>query len=492
MNTMNERSFLVPARWILMPLVVLLFGLGLAIRLYDITDLPLDFHPTRQLFSALKARGMYYQSLPDVPDWQREMAERQWKTKVTVEPPLLELLTVVTYRVTGEQLWVARAYSALFWVLGGIFLFSLARELASLDGALTSLAFYLLLPYGITASRSFQPDPLMVMLILAFWWLVYRWGKEPAWKWAVLAGLVGGFAILVKLVAAFFVIGGALGALLGRYRVRDLIRKPQVWGMIALGALPGAAYVVYGVFVSGFLTQQFGGRFIPALLIDPVFYLRWAGKIDLVVGHILFALGLLGLLFFVEREKRIFAFGIWASYFTYGLVFDYHISSHDYYSLPLIPIVALSLAPLADRAFGSLLEVTRKTRLLRVLAVLVLLYAVTLTLWDVRSEMKSVDYRPEAAKWAEIGDILGHRGGVVALTEDYGSRLAYWGWQNATFWPTYGDVQYHTVLRGGTNDFEQRFDKEVRGKAFFLLTKMDELDYQPELKEKLSGYSIYA
>lgn len=491
-KTKEERSFLAPSRWILILLVMLLFGLGLAIRLYDITDLPLDFHPTRQLFSALKARGMYYQTLPDIPEWQRDMALNQWKTKVTVEPPLLEILAVATYRFTGENLWVARIYSIIFWLAGGVFLFSLAKELTSRDGALAALAFYLFLPYGIFASRSFQPDPLMVTLILVFWRLIYRWSKQPAWKWAILAGLIGGIAILVKLVAVFFVIGGALGALLGRHRVRELASKPQVWSVIGLGILPGAVYVIYGVLISGALTQQFSGRFMPALLISPAFYLNWAGMIDNVTGHMLFVLGLLGALFFISREKRIFALGIWTAYFFYGLFFNYHISSHDYYSLPLIPIVALSLAPLADKMLGTLLDVTRGARFLRVVALISIAYLLTLTLWDARSEMKSVDYRPQAEMWAEIGEIFDHRGGgVIALTDDYGSRMAYWGWQSGSLWPTYANQQY-SILRSGQNDFDQNFEKQIGDRSFFLLTKMDELDYQPYLKEKLFSYQIYA
>ena len=44
--------------------LVLIFGAALAIRLYDLTDLPLDFHPTRQLVSFIKARGFYYKTKP--------------------------------------------------------------------------------------------------------------------------------------------------------------------------------------------------------------------------------------------------------------------------------------------------------------------------------------------------------------------------------------------------------------------------------------------
>ena len=61
-------------RLTLLVTVLVLLGLGLAIRLYDLTDLPLDFHPTRQLLSGLKARGMFYQGTSILPDWQRKMA----------------------------------------------------------------------------------------------------------------------------------------------------------------------------------------------------------------------------------------------------------------------------------------------------------------------------------------------------------------------------------------------------------------------------------
>ncbi|MBK9600225.1 MAG: hypothetical protein IPO36_00010 [Anaerolineales bacterium] len=74
--------------------------------------------------------------------------------------------------------------------------------------------------------------------------------------------------------------------------------------------------------------------------------------LNIVIGGIALMLGLLGL-FFLENEKRRFFLGLWAGYALFGIYFNYHISSHDYYSLPLIPIVALSLAPLAEWFFTN-------------------------------------------------------------------------------------------------------------------------------------------
>jgi hypothetical protein len=79
-------------------------------------------------------------------------------------------------------------------------------------------------------------------------------------------GLIGGFAIFVKFSAAFFVIGGALGLALGTFSIPELVRKPQLYVLALLGILPAAAYLFDGLILSDFLRQQFGGRFIPALL----------------------------------------------------------------------------------------------------------------------------------------------------------------------------------------------------------------------------------
>jgi hypothetical protein len=469
---------------------VLLLGLGLAIRLYDLTDLPLDFHPTRQLLSALKARGMYYETLTDVPSEKRDFAIQEWEIRAAIEPEFFERVVAFTYQFTGEQLWVARVYSSLFWVIGAFFLFLLAQQFTSVDGALVTTAFYLFTPYAVSASRSFQPDPLMVMLIIIFWWAVCKWADQPtSYKWAIIAGLFGGFAIYIKFVAAFFVIGGGLGSTLRRESLLETVRRPQVYVMTVLGILPGAAYVIYGVWISGYLGQQFGGRFIPSLFLSPSYYLGWIGMLNIVVGGIALMLGLLGL-FFLENEKRRFLLGLWAGYAFFGIYFNYHISSHNYYSLPLIPIVALSLAPLADAFFTQLTKLTA-TKSARVAVICLLLFGLFASLWSTRAEMKRVDYRPEANMWAEIGQKIDDKN-TIGLTQDYGTRLSYWGWKSVTSWPTSGDFLYHVDLRGAQNDFDQRFKDSTAKKELFVVTDFDELGRQPLLKEKLSGYPIFA
>jgi hypothetical protein len=478
--------------------LVLLFVTALSIRLYDLTDPPLDFHPTRQLLSAIKARALYYETQPDgISTEQLEAGIYLARLKATVEPVFFERLVAFTYRYTGEQLWVARVYSSLFWLIGGIFLFLLVRELTSFEGALFSTAYYLLFPYAIISSRSFQPDILMVMLIVSFWWMFARWmdltpspspERRGGWINALLAGLWGGLAIYIKFSAAFFVIGAALGLALSRYTLRELLRNAQVWAMAILGALPALTYLIYGIFVQGTLGGQFAGRFIPALLLNPINYLQWAVKADMAAGGIFIALGLLGFFLTDKGPLRGLMAGMWISYAAYGLFFDYHIATHDYYHLPLIAIVAVSLSLLGSWFFAHLAESTVQGWQ-RGGVYVILLFALFINVWNVRNRMKDVDFRPQAAMFTELGKVLDDEK-FIALTQDYGSRLEYWGWKSTFTWPYVGDLTYANV-RGDDFSFDDLFEEYSSKKDLFLVTDFEELNRQPVLKERLNGYPVY-
>ncbi|MEJ2354231.1 MAG: hypothetical protein P8Y03_31040, partial [Anaerolineales bacterium] len=114
----------------------MIFLLGLGIRLYDLTDPPMDFHPTRQIRGLVIARGMYYKMMPSADPAKRDKAIAYWGSMVEREPQILERVVALTYLAMGqEQVWVARIYTSLAWIIGGFFLFILARRMVSTDGA---------------------------------------------------------------------------------------------------------------------------------------------------------------------------------------------------------------------------------------------------------------------------------------------------------------------------------------------------------------------
>ncbi len=481
----------------LKPLFLLLFlVLGWAIRLYDLDDPPLDFHPARQLFAGLKARGIYYEAHPYLlPAWQLEFALQQRRELPTIEPEILEHLVAWTYTFSGEHLWVARLYTSFFWVAGGFFLWDLARRRFSTGTAFLSLAFYLFLPYAVIASRSFQPDPLMVAALIAFWWALDRWLETPSWGHTLTAALAGGLAILLKFPAAFFVYPPFLGGLIVEtYRPR--LKRMETIALGMLMALPAALYLFYGLW-AGFLGQQFNGRFFPQLWLQPITYLQWMQEAQRAGSVVGISLGLLGLgLLFSPLPKHIPSYfspmllSLWVGYLLYGFTFTHHITTHDYYHLPLIPLMALSAAPF----FALVLTALRphlQFPFLRGVFVLIGLYALLGTLWGLRAQMKAVDYRPQAAMWAEIGEKLGHRPGVLALTADYGLSLAYWGWQPSQAWPTAAELAYRQQRNERFNP-QALFVEMSAGKRYFLVTEFADLRRQPFLEAYLQTLPLFA
>jgi hypothetical protein len=110
----NTSIFPQPLYWIF---TIAIFIGAVALRMVDINDLPLDFHPTRQLYSALKARGLYNLENDTLPYWQRKMSNYQLKLQGTIEPEVVERITLFAYRQTGEvNLVIPRVFSILYWL----------------------------------------------------------------------------------------------------------------------------------------------------------------------------------------------------------------------------------------------------------------------------------------------------------------------------------------------------------------------------------------
>ncbi|MEI6290409.1 MAG: glycosyltransferase family 39 protein [Chloroflexota bacterium] len=498
----------------LIVILISVFLLAGAVRFYDLTDLPLDFAPTRQLFSALKARGMYYDSLPassSIPEWQREMAVRQWKSIQEIEPPVIENLTAFTYRFTGEYLWIARVYSSLFWVFSGIAIFLAAQEMIGTNGAVISLLFYLFLPYGVIASRTFQPDPLMVSLISSAIWANFHWANHrddkngKPWLRAASAGILTGLAIFVKNVSVFPLAMGLIALVIEQHlhnipeNIKDsravkfwltagkflsnVIKDTQVWAVAGLSILPSALYIIYGLFVSGFLGQQFAFRFFPQLWPDPGFYLRWLGMIEGVIGFGTLAAGILGL-FLVKGRVKALLNGLWLGYFIYGMTFAYHITTHDYYQLLLIPIAAVSLAPMADYFFETIetrITAGKSKKFTKIILAGLVILVVSIQVWNVRVTLYRNDWRKDEKFWVSLGEKLGNNGPVLTVAQDYGYRLAYWGWQEVDSWYDSGDLELR-YLDGRNIDLMKRFKEQSAGKHYLVVTQLSKLANQKEIK----------
>ena len=474
--------------WVTNLMVILLLLLGLGIRMLDLTDLPLDFHPTRQFLSAVKARGMYYQFASDVPEWQREIAIQQWKDADVFEPTVIEPIIAGLYLIFGEHLWIARICSSVYWLLGGLTLFALARRLTSVDGAMIALVYYLFAGFGVIASRSFQPDPLMVGLILAGLWSFERWHATKTWKWTILASLLSGIAIFVKTVAIFPLLGAFATVILTTRKLKQTVKDPQVWALAMITALPTAIYMIDSLYISKTSNLSTTLRFFPSFWIDPTFYVRWKNMIGNTLGFGAFLVALLGIFLAKTGRDRSLLFGLILGYVAYGFMFSYHITTHNYYQLPLFVFISLSLSFVGKALFQKLIEINAANSFVRLAVAGIILFGMGFEMWNVRVELIRDDYRAEPQFWADLADKLGRSTPVIGLTQDYGNRLAYCGWKNTEQWPTVGD-QNLRELAGKEKTFDEIFSDRVEGKQYFLVTNFNQFDRQPELKEKL--FSTY-
>jgi hypothetical protein len=171
-----------------------------------------------------------------------------------------------------------------------------------------------------------------------------------------------------------------------------------------------------------------------------------------------------------------------------GFALSHHISTHDYYSLPLIPLMGFGLAALTEAARQTLPEPRRLTG---ALAVILLLSAAGLSTWEARTVLKRADYRAAPAFWQNLADRMGRDAGVVGITQDYGVRLVYYGWITPNNWLTAAEFDLRRDA-GQQFDLGALFAEQTQGKQFFLVTVPEEFDRQPELKALLNArYAVF-
>jgi 4-amino-4-deoxy-L-arabinose transferase-like glycosyltransferase len=470
--------------------VVTIFALGTGLRLLDLTDPPLDYFPQRQLRGAIIARGIYYQLLPSVNPATRDQAVFLASTMDPREPPVFEGLVAVTYLVTGgEHLWVARIYAILFWLLGGVALYTLASRLTSPLAAIAPLIYYFFLPWSVIFSRIFQPDIIMVMLTLWVGYTLYRWSETPTWKWAILTGLLAGLAVFIKLPAIFPIALMLIGIVLTTLGFRQTITNQQVWVMAVLLVLPPVIYYLF--IIPGSSSEWFYSTLqLINNWVRPSFYIRWiifaGGLVDLGLAFISFV----GV-WLLPKKARIIPLALWLGYVLYGLAFPHYITTHEYYSIPLIPAVALSLAPITGLIFTRAKD---QGRLAKWVLVVILAFSLFYSGWMGRSILLSKNYHNEAIAWQKMGQALPKEGDLIGITHEQGYRIAYFGWRHVTPWPytAEGESPLHNNP-DPMGEFATRFENAVKGQEYFVVTLFNDLDSQPLLKAHLfDHFSIYS
>jgi Dolichyl-phosphate-mannose-protein mannosyltransferase len=435
-------------------LLSLLFAAAFSLRLVGIGEPPMDFIPMRQYHGAILARGLH--------DWLLNGELKTIPPDGILEPPILELMASIAYLLSGaEHLWVPRLLSALFWMVGGIFLYLIAKKMSSPNAAVFAVCFYLFNPYCVLASRAFMPDPLMVMLLVISIYAIVRYHEEPSARGLLVAAGASSLCVFVKPgICVFLLFGAFLALAVHRRGIRKALLASDLLSFGALTVGPAALYFLYGMFIAGFLQGQVEyhveHKIVPGLVLDPTYWRGWLDSIETLIGYAAFVGALLGVLL-RSGFPRALLIGLWGGYLLFGLTFTYHIQTHIYYSLQLVPVVALSLGLLWEAVASWLRHVDLRFGKVAAVGLLLplLLLAVVASVPDYQKTVLSTarsmqgeypqgesgqigfttDYEELATAYREIGQAVHHSRRTIFLAPEFGYPLIYHGRLDGVWWP---------------------------------------------------------
>ena len=417
--------------------LVVFLAVALGIRLDGIGNPPFENAVARQFHAALLARIYYLGDSPKVNARDRQVLEAWRAEEQPIEPPLMELLAAGAYHVVGhEALSIPRTLSALWWTFGGLLLFIIARRFQRVPAALAAAAIYLLLPFAIVASRSFQPDPLLVLTMLAAVLAIIRWDESPTSLRLATATAASSLAFFVKPGIAVPIVGATFVV----FSMRQFgFRRKLLSSALApysLSILPMLGWYMYGSLAHTYLHGQFSDKVSPSLLFDSSYWNGWWDQVQFVLTYpidsplltaVILVMSALGIVVARAPGRTLLA-GLWIGYALYGFVFTFHISTHNYYSLPLVPIVALSLASLVDLVHSRI--GVRDIHALLVIAVAGLV-ASTGIAWKLHPKLAD-NFRSERLVYEQSGRAADHTARALYVDTHYGEPARYYGWTAGT------------------------------------------------------------
>jgi 4-amino-4-deoxy-L-arabinose transferase-like glycosyltransferase len=460
--------------------ICVLLALAFVVRLDGITTPSVE---ARELHNALIARQLFYGDGAGLPAWKQNVLQELGEVVSPIEPPVLDVIAAAGFRLAGgEELWIPRLVSSALWIVGGIFLYLIAGRLMTRPGALVAVGLYLFWPYGAFISRLYMPDATMIALLLAGALAVIRYWERPSFGRLVAAGVVSGAATVAKPgVAIVFLLALFVALALSRRALVETVTHGPLPLFVVLAALPTALYYIYGAYLRDFLSGQSGGRIDPSLVATEWFWRGWWEMVSIVLAFpqrqtilalLPLAAGLAGVVVAREGVGRATLVGFGAGYVAFGFTFTYHVPTHPYYSLPLIPILALSIGTLA----GFLVERLRRRQAARVTLLAFFALALGVVAYKAHAVVTSPAPAATIAEYQRIGKLTRHTTRAVYVDVRLRSPISYWGWMVGRYW--YPPTPSRDLPLSG-DPFPPWVDP---AEASFFIIDLTELSTEPRLR----------
>ena len=428
--------------------------------------------PDREYTSAIFARAFYFTNNDQVEGWRRDIAVTTMRQQPILEPPLVEYLVSLVYRIIGrEQLYYARYLTGAFWLVGGVFMYLLTRKLLeSTEAAAFATLYYLFVPMGVIISRSFQPDSLMMMLFLVCLYLLVDYFDTDGRNTLLVASIVTGFTLLLRPLVLFAVFFAFLSLSLSKKRSwRTVLDRPLLI-FTAISLLPVAIYYGYGIVFAGFMHWKVSTSFMPYLLTKRAFWLGWFQLGTGVVGPAFLVAAIIGFFLLRNRAAQSLMVGLACSYLLFGVAFTYHIHTHPYYHIQLFPLIAICAAACLSSLLKSLQDAAGKLWALPVLFSLVVSLYVAHRV--VRDDLYRTQIDDPRIAW-KIGELIEHNPHTVFVSRYYGIPLEYYGEFGGAAWPVRIEDPFYRQPDAREQSVQERIDQLGFRPDYFVITNFD-------------------
>lgn len=383
---------------------------------------------------------------------------------------------------------IPRVIAVITWVAGAIPVWAIASRIGSPLGALIAAALYLFLPYGIVASRNFQPDGLMTLVSLWAIVALLRYHDDPRGSRLATAALLVGVAGLIKPMSVFLTVP-AIVAAAGTPNESTVSRErtvARVCALVAGGLLPPVLYYGFEALTGTLVRDQMRMRFEPHLMTTVFFWRGLAIMAARVETLPLLAGWVIAVFVAADPLGRRLLAALLAGYAAFAIAFTYHMPTHDYYHLPYIAVAAIGMAVLVARVEGFF-SARARARMAYALCAAVAVGG-SLAAWP---RLHLDDAERFARMYQEIGALTEHDTRALFLDTEYGYALMYHGELSGDSWPNRDDLAAEAIDGRPAVNAETRFARDYAEWVpnYFVVTDLRSLAASPDLQAMLDRHA---
>lgn len=331
-------------------LLMISFGIGFWVRLRDIKAPLADWHSWRQADTAAVARE-YVKNGIDLmhPRYQDISSMQSGKDNPNgyrmVEFPLVNGFVAFVYTSIPvlQQFEIHVVYRFVNIVLSLVSAYFIYKILSAVESQFTGVlaaSVFLLLPYNIFYSRTILPEIAMVTTSMIAIWLCIKYLESKKIGYGITFTLSAAVALLIKPVA-IFLLAPLIPYVISKVGTKIFTPKWILFAFLAIAPVLWWRWWISqfpeGIPASSWLLNGNGIRFKGA-------FFQWifADRIGRIIlgywGLILLGLGTLA------KKKSNLIFWWTVGSFAYLSVFATGNVQHDYYQIPLVPILSILIA----------------------------------------------------------------------------------------------------------------------------------------------------